>query len=284
MRQWNEDGRIRYLGITHYRQSAARVLDHCSCYVHYGSRWTHEGPQMPKPTHRSAKAAAALTPEIVEIFGAPPLLSTENGRAYDDMLAKLANAVQPDDIIACLLIKDIADKRIEIARYRRQKAALVEKATQQERETRMDWLRTRLAAERYSILHQIDDEVERRRAKQDAGGESDEALASRAERMIADRLRRSEAAYEPRFTLLQEAPTELDFAGSLANWISAMEQLDALERAADKQFQNALQALDDHLDGLGPKLKANLTNVIDGEAITIVPAEPGSRSSRARTG
>ena len=70
---------------------------------------------MPKPTPRAAKAAAALTPEIVEIFGAPPLLSTEDAGAYDDMLAKLARAVQPDDIIACLLIKDIADKQTEIA-------------------------------------------------------------------------------------------------------------------------------------------------------------------------
>src|SRR5438132_5462322 len=76
---------------------------------------------MPKPTHRSAKAAAALTSEIVEIFGAPPLLSTEDGGACDDMLAKLANAIHPGDVIACLLIKDIADKRTEIARCRRQK-------------------------------------------------------------------------------------------------------------------------------------------------------------------
>ena len=79
---------------------------------------------MPKLTHRPARAAAALTPEIVQIFGAPPLLSTEDAGAYDDMLAKLAHAVHPGDIIACLLIKDIADKRTEIARYRRQKAAL----------------------------------------------------------------------------------------------------------------------------------------------------------------
>ncbi len=241
---------------------------------------------MPKPTLRSAKAAAALTPEIVEIFGAPPLLSTEDAGAYDDMLAKLANAVHPGDIIACLLIKDIADKRTEIARYRRQKAALVEKATQQQRETRMDWLQTQLAAERYSISHQVDDEIERLKAKADAGGESREALTSRVERMIEDRLCRSDKAYEERFALLQEAPTELDFAGSLATWITAMEQLDALERAADRQFQNALQALDDHLDGLGPRLdrrlKANLTKVIDAEAVTIAPREEGSRASRHR--
>jgi len=236
---------------------------------------------MPKPTHRSAKAAAALTPEIVEIFGAPPLLSTEDAGAYDDMLAKLANAVHPGDIIACLLIKDIADKRTEIARYRRQKAALVEKATLQQRETKMDWLRTQLAAERYSIAHQLDAEAQPQRTKKDASGESGEALDIRVDRMIEDRIHDS---YGPRFTLLQEAPTELDFAGSLATWIDAMEQLDALERAAERQFQSALQTLGDHLDGLGTRLKANLDKVVEGEAVTIVPAETGSRSSRHRIG
>jgi len=237
---------------------------------------------MPKPTHRPAKAVAALTPEIVEIFGAPPLLSTEDARAYDDMLAKLAHAVHPGDIIACLLIKDIADKRTEIARYRRQKAALVEKATQQQRETRMEWLRTQLAAERYSVSHQRDDEPQRQNAKKDGGGESGAAPESRLERMIEERLRRSKPAYEDKFALLQEAPTELDFAGSLATWISAMEQLDALERAADRQFQNALEALDGHLEGLGSRLKANLGKVVEGEAVTLAPAEEGSRPSRQR--
>lgn len=235
---------------------------------------------MPKPTHRSAKAAAALTTEIVEIFGAPPLLSTEDAGAYDDMLAKLANAVHPGDIIACLLIKDIADKRTEIARYRRQKAALVEKATQEQRESKIDWLKTRLMGERLSIAEQVADEIERQRANKDGGGEPAEDADRRVDRMIEERIRDH---YGPRFTRLQDAPTELDFAGSLDDWIDAMEQLDALERAADKQFQNALQALGDHLEGLGPRLKANLAKVVDGEAITLAPAETGSRPSRQRT-
>ena len=226
---------------------------------------------MPKRTPRPPKAAAALTAEIVEIFGAPPLLSTEDAGAYDDMLAKLAHAVHPGDIIACLLIKDIADKRTEIARYRRLKAALVEKAMQQQREAKMDWLRTQLAAERYSVSHQRDGADGEPRAKKHGRGESDAALTSRLERMIEDRLGRSEQAYEVKLARLEEAPTEIDFAGSLAIWIGAMEQLDALERAADRQFQAALQALDDHLDGLGPKLKANLAKVVEAEAITLAP-------------
>src|SRR5690242_15960016 len=142
---------------------------------------------MANPTHPSAKAAAALTAEIVEIFGAPPLLSTEDAGAYDDLLAKLANAVHPGDIIACLLIKDIADKRTEIARYRRQKAALVEKATQHQRETRKDWLRTQRAEELYSVSRQVKDEAQRQLAKIDAGRETDksgEAPDSRVESMI----------------------------------------------------------------------------------------------------
>lgn len=241
---------------------------------------------MRKPTHRAAKAAAALTPEIVEIFGAPPLLSTEDAGAYDDMLAKLANAVHPGDIIACLLIKDIADKRTEIARWRRQKAALVEKATQQQRETRMDWLQTCLEGDQYALSYQLREEAQRERAK-DSGGESREAAESRLEQTIAERMRHAGSRHERKIARLQQAPTELDFAGSLADWITAMESLDALERAADKQFQNALQALDDHLEGLGPRidrrLKANLGKVIDGEAVTLAPRAEGSRPSRQTT-
>ena len=233
---------------------------------------------MPKPTPRPARAAAALTPEIVEIFGAPPLLSTEDAGAYDDMLAKLAHAVHPGDIIACLLIKDIADKRTEIARYRRHKAALIEQATQEQRETMRDFHITRLA-----IAYERDKAAERERAKNEAAGES-RTLSSRDQRMIRDHVRRDESFPEARIARLQEPATELDFAGSLSVWITAMEQLDALERAADKQFQAALQALGDHLEGLGPRLKANLDKVIDGEAVTLVPAQPGSRASRHRIG
>src|SRR5690349_2468402 len=141
---------------------------------------------MPNPTHQPAKAAAALTPEIVEIFGAPPLLSTEDAGAYDDMLAKLAHAVHPGDIITCLLIKDIADKRTEIARYRRQKAALVEKATQHQREGRMERLQKMRAGEVYLVSRQLRDEAQRQRANVYAGGDFDDASESRVEGLIED--------------------------------------------------------------------------------------------------
>jgi len=52
--------------------------------VSFGIVWMNKRSSGTRSTHRSAKSAAALTPEIVEIFGAPPLLSREDGRASDD--------------------------------------------------------------------------------------------------------------------------------------------------------------------------------------------------------
>ena len=45
----------------------------------------------------------------------------------------LAREVAPRDIIAWMLIKDLADHRLEIARYRRLKSLLIERAAEQER-------------------------------------------------------------------------------------------------------------------------------------------------------
>ena len=58
-------------------------------------------------------------------------------------------------------------------------------------------------------------------------GRAQSHAAGRKSRGGARALHRSEAG--PTFALLQEAPTELDFAGGLADCITAMEQL---ERAA----------------------------------------------------
>jgi hypothetical protein len=45
------------------------------------------------------------------------------------MLATVADSMRPTDIIAWLLIKDLVDHRVEIARYRRFKTAVVQPRT-----------------------------------------------------------------------------------------------------------------------------------------------------------
>ena len=62
---------------------------------------------------------------IREILGPPALLPGEDAATYEATLAHFAREVAPRDLIAWMLIKDLADHRLEIARYRRIRAALV---------------------------------------------------------------------------------------------------------------------------------------------------------------
>ena len=62
---------------------------------------------------------------IRAILGPPALLSSEDAAIYEATLAHFAREVAPRDLIAWMLIKDLADHRLEIARYRRLRAALV---------------------------------------------------------------------------------------------------------------------------------------------------------------
>src|SRR5215831_9151277 len=69
--------------------------------------------------------ASPIPPEIQELLGPPPLLPNEDTKLYYALLGSLAQTIRPTDVIAWLLIGDLADRRIEIARYRRFKAALI---------------------------------------------------------------------------------------------------------------------------------------------------------------
>jgi hypothetical protein len=56
------------------------------------------------------------------------MLSTEDGTLYSATIAFFAKSIRPDDLILWFLIRDLADHRVEIARYRRIKTATMERA------------------------------------------------------------------------------------------------------------------------------------------------------------
>ena len=79
-------------------------------------------------TETNGAPTAVVSPipsEIQELLGPPPLLPNEDIKLYYALLDSLAQTILPTDVIAWLLIRDLADHRIEIARYRRFKAALI---------------------------------------------------------------------------------------------------------------------------------------------------------------
>jgi hypothetical protein len=60
------------------------------------------------------------------VFGLPPLLGDEKLTDYEELFAKISEAVKPADILEEIWICDIADLTWEILRWRRKKANLID--------------------------------------------------------------------------------------------------------------------------------------------------------------
>jgi hypothetical protein len=65
--------------------------------------------------------------DIKKSFGPAPVLSCENIKAYDLMLLRLIESIEPRDFLERMLVKDVADCSWEIIRLGRHKILLVER-------------------------------------------------------------------------------------------------------------------------------------------------------------
>ena len=57
--------------------------------------------------------------EIADVFGHPPVLSTENRQAYDELMTQLTLEWKPRNITEWMFVRDITDISWEIFRHRR---------------------------------------------------------------------------------------------------------------------------------------------------------------------
>jgi hypothetical protein len=64
--------------------------------------------------------------ELEELLGPPPVLSTENVKAYDEILARIVQSFMPVDFMEQMLIKQLADCMWDIERYVRHKSLSIE--------------------------------------------------------------------------------------------------------------------------------------------------------------
>src|SRR3954468_8598909 len=96
---------------------------------------------------KSDKLALSVPPDIKEILGPPPILSSEDAAIYDAMLSWFAHDIAPADVIAWMLVKDLVDLRIELARYRRLKTGIMQNAYEKHIEHEIDKARLEAGAE-----------------------------------------------------------------------------------------------------------------------------------------
>lgn len=85
-------------------------------------------PQLPPaaPPVTAYRQVPDLDPELLRIFGPPPLHEGEDKEAYDALHRRLREAFVPTDIVEEIWIRDIADLTWESRRLRVLKAKLME--------------------------------------------------------------------------------------------------------------------------------------------------------------
>ena len=89
---------------------------------------------------------ASLTTDFAklkELFGPPPVLSSEDPKAYDAMLARIIKSLKASDFIEQMLSKDLTDVTWELKRYSRHKALVIERQYREQQEMEEELKRQR---------------------------------------------------------------------------------------------------------------------------------------------
>jgi hypothetical protein len=78
---------------------------------------------------KAAKAASTGTTAagLVQLFGPPPVLSSEDIGSYQEIMARLLEEFAPRDFMGQLLIKELTDSNWEVMRYCRHVTLLMER-------------------------------------------------------------------------------------------------------------------------------------------------------------
>ena len=206
-------------------------------------------------------AATDVPATIRAILGPPALLSSEDAAIYETTLAHFAREIAPRDLIAWMLVKDLADHRLEIARYRRLRAAVVRHSVEHSTQALLAQARSAYQAQ----VNLLDEVADRTRAEIEAHGGANvaqdcaelEAYAA-SERDTLDQLRDLVIAGS-------DSPTDDDVAADLPSWIGGYQQLDRCLQAAEQRFIATLRDIERHVAGFGKTLRR--IDVIEGEVL-----------------
>jgi hypothetical protein len=77
------------------------------------------------------KPIATQVAELKRLFGPPPVLSTEDADAYEEVMAQFLKNFSPLDFLEKVFIKDVANATWDITRYTRHKTLAMEHKFQQ---------------------------------------------------------------------------------------------------------------------------------------------------------
>ncbi len=198
---------------------------------------------------------------IRQLLGPPPILSTEDEHLYYATIETLAKDINPDDIIIWFLIKDLADYRTEIARYRRFKVAWLKSIYTGKLRSAVGNVYSVSREQIASMIKERDEHLGRIRQQHSLDYEQREKYTKKTVRYYNKQIRKKEMRVdEVEAKLLLSQPNESDFAGALTAETTS-EQIDQALATAEQNFLSTLRELGRHIFGFGKKLRERLQNL-----------------------
>ena len=213
---------------------------------------------------KPAKIAQSIPDEIQEILGSPPLLSTEELKVYNATLAYFANDIPPSDVITWFLLKDLADHRTDIARYRRLQRCLIQKV----HESRI----SKNIAESCAAFERA--QQARRKLKEELAVRTVQDKKDLEQHMddvaveIATELEMFMGKVMQTYDQLQHIPAgEVVIVDGFAEWLPDHQKIDQLLSTAEARFAATMREIERHVSGFGKSLQEKFDAVIDGEVL-----------------
>lgn len=231
--------------------------------------------------HLTIKSPASILAKYKKLLGPAPILSSENPKDYDAIMARFTECLEPQNLIELMLINDLTVSTWEIMRYSQHKILLIErqhakhqaieeKRRQQEQKRKEDnayWDEQRQKAKQNS--------EEREQTKQETTEQSEQieqvdapdqagAPTTLFKRMI-DLEEIVDSTVSDVDEILEAPADELDHAEALEAVIDCHERYDRLQSVAIARRNNMLRQIAFVRQGLGQQLRRVSDDIIDGE-------------------
>jgi hypothetical protein len=201
--------------------------------------------------------------DILELLGRPSMLSTEDGTLYYATIAFFAKSIRPDDLILWFLIRDLADHRVEIARYRRMKTAWMERG-------RSRWITDQIQSIRGNLndrTRQLKESAEQQKAaiaKSNKAPEEIEKNKNDIDAKLAADIAKLQADAQPDIQYWRNLPpSDQQFVDAKSHWIRDVPTLDLLLNTAEERFSATLYEIERHLSGLGRLFREEAHKLLD---------------------
>jgi hypothetical protein len=197
--------------------------------------------------------------QLRDLFGAPPVLSSENPKAYEEMLRRFIECFEPQDFFETVLMKDVTDGTWEGARCSRHKVLLLDRRYGDRREAE---------AKRRKESAQNKAELARRIAA--SKGEPPTEPVEALDHLVAE----CDA-------ILVEPATELEHNRLLEVNLVHFEKLDKVQIIALAKRDKALDQLERYREGLGRRLRTVSDDFIAEHAGNgVAPPQIGASGER----